>query len=148
MKQDLEQFQQAKEYIDTLLIPLIPMDPSNEELMIKQAVQNELTQLFCREIENECKGRLLLTPLYTYLSGDEEGEAERLNRWISKFKSQPFQHVFLFTMDSKWKKYEKNVDADLIWVPAMGTSDLNSTATQSFVKEQVREITGLIQSYW
>ncbi|ELK45325.1 DUF2487 family protein [Halobacillus sp. ACCC02827] len=147
-KADTTQYLPEKQYIDTVLIPLIPFDPSSDGSMTEQAFRRELTQLFTNFIEKEYHGRIFLAPDYHYLSNTHETEWERLNQWISHFNTQPFQHVFLFTFDSKWRKYEAKLNGKLLWIPGMKEGDIQSKETQSFVKEQARQINELIQYDW
>ncbi|WP_181348252.1 DUF2487 family protein [Thalassobacillus sp. CUG 92003] len=147
-KADVEQYVEAKEYIDTLVIPLIPFEPSKDADFITTSFQVELTHIFTRAIEKEYRGRIFLGPDYYYLKGSLDEEIARLNQWVEQFEKQSFQHIFLFTVDSKWKKVEKDVNANLLWVPGLKQADLQSTETQSFIQEQARQITELIQAYW
>ncbi|WP_164908434.1 DUF2487 family protein [Halobacillus litoralis] len=147
-KADTTQYLPEKQYIDTVLIPLVSFDPSADDEMVKHAFQRELNQVFSNLIEKEYRGRIFLAPDYNYLNGSNESEVERLNRWISKFQEQPFHHVFLFTFDSKWKRYESYLNGQLLWVPGLQSGNIQSTETQSFVKEQAHQINELIQSYW
>ncbi len=147
-KADTTQYLPEKQYIDTVLIPLIPFDPSSDQKMVKQAFQRELNQVFTTLIEREYRGRIFLAPDYSYIHDTNEKEIDRVNDWISRFKEQPFQHTFLFTFDSKWKKHEKDLNGHLIWVPGMQSGSIQSTETQSFVREQALQISELIQAYW
>lgn len=147
-KTDVAQYLPEKEYIDTVIVPLIPFDPSSDTDLSKQAFLRELNQVFTNVIEKEYRGRIFLSPDYHYMSGANASETERVNEWIGQFKQQPFEHVFLFTFDVKWKKHEQNLNGHLLWVPGIQTGNVQSTETQSFVKEQAREISEFIQSYW
>ncbi|CDQ19509.1 Protein of unknown function [Halobacillus karajensis] len=147
-KADTTQYLPEKQYIDTVIIPLVPFNPASDQHMVKQAFQRELNQVFTNLIEKEYKGRIFLAPDYHYLDGQQEIEFTRVNAWIQKFKEQPFQHIFLFTFDNTWKKYESELDGHLLWVPGMGSGDIQSTETQSFVREQAHQISELIQAYW
>ncbi|UOQ42721.1 YpiF family protein [Halobacillus salinarum] len=147
-KNDISNYLPEKPYIDTVLIPLIAFDPSADERMIKHGFQRELNQVFTSLMEREFKGRLFLAPEYNYLDGFSKKEVSRLNEWVSRFNKQPFQYIFLFTFDAKWKKHERELEADLIWIPGLSDGDIQSSETQSFVKEQVPLISELIQGYW
>lgn len=147
-KNDLKQYVPEKEYVDTVVISLIPFDPASDKDMEKEGHLRELNHIFTNIIEKEYRGRIFLSPDYHYMSGDHEKELERVNDWIAHFESQPFEHIFLFTFDMKWKKYEKELNGQLLWMPGIQTGDLQSTETQSFVKEQAHEISEFIQSYW
>nr|WP_239534104.1 DUF2487 family protein [Thalassobacillus pellis] len=138
----------AKEYIDTLIVPLIPFDPSVEHGLKEQAFQSELLGLFMREIDKEFKGRVLLSPEYYYIEDNREQEIPRINSWCEKFQQQPFEHLFLFTFDVKWKRLDKDLTGELIWLPGRKNGSLQSSETISFVKEQTSQITEMIRSYW
>ncbi|MFQ3542991.1 DUF2487 family protein [Halobacillus rhizosphaerae] len=147
-KSDVIQYLPEKSYVDTLLIPLIPFNPAAEEQMVHQAFQRELNQIFMNVIEKEFRGRIFLSPDYYYLHGGIEEELERVNEWVDRFSEQPYQYIFLFTFDPKWKKIERELNGNLIWIPGMKDGNIQSTEIQSFVKEQADQITELIQGYW
>lgn len=147
-KKDLEQFVSEKQYIDTLFIPLIPVHASADDKMVSSAFQLELNQLFSRIIEEQFKGRIVLAPSYYYVDENVENEKNRLNQWIGSFSEQPFSYVFLFSFDRSWRKVEKELDGELLWFPGVRNGDLQSTETQSFVKEQAREIVEIIKEAW
>ncbi|WP_163526223.1 DUF2487 family protein [Halobacillus ihumii] len=147
-KQDTKQYLPEKQYVDTVLIPLIPFDPASEQKMIQEAFQRELIQIFTNLIEKEYRGRIFLSPEYHYLTNQHEEEITRVNKWIEHFQQQPFEHIFLFTLDPKWKRYESRLIGHLLWIPGKADGDLQSTETQSFVKEQVKQVNELIQAYW
>jgi hypothetical protein len=148
IKADTTKYLPEKEYIDTVLIPLIPFDPADDQQMAKQAFQRELNQVFTSLIEKEYKGRVFLSPEYYYLNDRANDEVERLNRWVERFNKQPFEHIFLFTFDPKWKKHEKDLAGQLLWVPGIQSGNIQSTETQSFVKEQAHQISEFIQAFW
>ncbi|WP_082234000.1 DUF2487 family protein [Halobacillus massiliensis] len=147
-KNDVSIYTAEKEYVDTAFIPLVPFDPTSDRTMEKEAFQNEVNQVFGQLLEKEFKGRIMLSPVYHYLTGRQEEETERLNQWVEAFKQQPFEHVFLFTFDPKWKKWEQQLTGQLIWIPGLSSGNLQSTETRSFLKEQVSQVSDLIQAYW
>lgn len=150
VKSDLLQYKTAKEYVDTLLIPLVPFQLSNDKTFDKDAFQREVLSLFVHEIEKELTGRVLLTPSYNYVSSKTSGndDVNRLNTWINHCHTQPFQHTFLITFDAAWKKGEKDINGTLLWFPGMESGNLESEEMQSFVKGQVKQIVALIRTYW
>lgn len=150
-KSDLSQYKEAKEYVDTLLVPLIPFQLSNDKTYEKEAFQKEFLLLFVHKIEKELAGRIMLTPDYNYVLSKEmkrENEVARLNGWIQNCKTQPFQHTFLVTFDSGWKKNESEMQGTLLWFPGMDEGDLQSAEIQSVVKNQANQVVELIRSYW
>ncbi|MCM3738871.1 YpiF family protein [Oceanobacillus luteolus] len=148
-KEDLEKYVQAKEYIDTILLPIIPFQLADDAESEKHAFQQEVMGIFGSEIEQELSGRVMLIPSYYYLKeGNKEVEVQRLNDWIAEAKDQPFQHIILLTFDATWKKYEKELDGNLLWLPGLHGADIRTKETQGIIRDQVKQLTEIIRSYW
>lgn len=146
---DLQKYGQAKEYIDTLLIPLQAFHFSEDESLVKDAFQREVLSIYANEIEKELSGRLMLAPTYFYLKSSEtDVEIERLNSWVKDVQQQPFKTVFLMTFDNKWKKVEKDLEGNLLWLPGLKPMDINSKEAVSVIRNQIEQISELIRSYW
>src|SRR5690625_7077683 len=89
VKSDLERYLGAKEYIDTLLVPLLPFEFSDDHHLTKNAFQIELLSIFLHELEKEFTGRIVLSPHYYYLkSSNKDAELERLNTWMVDARSE------------------------------------------------------------
>lgn len=147
--EDLEKYVQAKEYIDSIIIPLQPFHVSDEVALQKDARERNVLSLFVNDIENELSGRVLLTPTYNYFKfANKETEVARLNEWITDLKTQPFENIFLLTLDSSWKKVEKTIDGELIWLQGIGDADIQAEETVKLIKNQVQQISELLRSYW
>ncbi|MGM8211610.1 DUF2487 family protein [Virgibacillus sp. W0430] len=145
---DLEQYIKAKEYIDTVLFPLIPFHFSNDSRLGKNAMQSESLLLFTNEIEKELSGRVLLAPGYNYLKNDQlDKEAARLNLWVEDAQRQPFKHVLFITFDPVWRKYENELNGQLIWIPGI-QGNLHSKEMATIIRGQAEEIGELIHSLW
>lgn len=148
-KTDLAKYLTAKEYIDTLIVPLIPFSFSEENHFEKSAFLKEVLTLFSFEIEKELHGRVLLSPEYNYLKfNDKEEEIKRLNKWVDDAKTQPFSHIFFVTFDATWKKYEQQLEGNLLWLPGIPTGDMKSKEMRMIIVGQVEQISELIRSYW
>lgn len=149
IKSDLERYVGAKEYIDTLLVPLLPFGFSDDASLAKNAFQIEVLSIFLNELEKELSGRVVLTPNYHYLKmAKKEDEIERLNSWIQDAQEQPFEHVFFVTFDSTWKKEERSINGSLLWLPGTHSGDLQSKETVGMIRDQVDQVSELIRSYW
>ena len=69
---DVEQFEQAREYVDTGVIPLLSISAAKEMKMVVE--QGEFIELLSTELEREYKGRVLLLPAFTYLVESQKNE--------------------------------------------------------------------------
>lgn len=148
-KQDLERYMKAKEYVDTLIVPLLPYQLSQESTLDQDAFQGEVLHIFTKAIEKELTGRILLTPPYSYLrTKDLKLEVERLNTWVEDALTQPFAHVFFITFETNWKKHEPNLNGSLVWLPVTQTENIHSKEMRAFIQSQVSQISELIKSYW
>lgn len=149
LKNDLEKYGQAKEYIDTLLIPLAPFRMADSQDAEKSAQQAEGLAIIANELEKELTGRVMLSPPYHYLkSAGRASEVERVNAWAAEVKEQPFEHIFLLTFDSSWKKLEKELDSSLIWLPAFQPEGFHTPEFRNMIRGHVAQVTELIRTYW
>ena len=88
---DMDTYMQQKEYIDTLLVPLLKLE-TNPENMKSSSSSTEFLMHLSTFIENQFKGRMMLIPPFTYTqSMDLEAMAETLSKDISLMD---FKHVF------------------------------------------------------
>lgn len=145
--EELTRYVQAKEYVDTILLPLIPFQFSDDEASVKTSFQNEVIQIFTQEIEKELSGRIMLAPSYYYLKDPTE-EAARINSWVDDMQKQPYQHIILLTFDAGWKKVEKDIEGTVLWLPAVQSGDLKSKEMQGIIRDQISQVSEIIRSYW
>lgn len=148
ISEHIEQFHEAEEYIDTFILPLIPFDLLGKDAK-KKAFQNELMNIYVNEIEQQLKGRLMQFPNYYYVeSKDLTDEVQRLNQWIKRNKNEYLEHEILLTFDSRWRKYEKEINGVLLWIPGLSSGDIHSNEIKKMMKDQINEIIKLIREYW
>ncbi|HEX6593468.1 MAG TPA: DUF2487 family protein [Bacillota bacterium] len=146
-QKDMTKYVQAKEYIDTIVIPFMPFQIGKDQDATKYATEHEVLLLLANELERELSGRMMLLPAYFYLkTTDPEKEIERLNAFVNEIQKQPFTHIFFLTFDSSWKKNERLFDGNLLWIPSIQAED--PSAMQTVVKDQVSQVSELIRSYW
>ncbi|NBJ70501.1 MULTISPECIES: DUF2487 family protein [Clostridia] len=148
-KSDMTQYIEAKEYIDTVIIPLIPFQMQNDSSLEVNAFQKEWTTALVNELEKELTGRMMLLPPYCYVkTTDKKAELLRVSAWVEEAQHQPFRHVFFLTLDAAWKKHEQALPGTLLWLPGMKSGDLHSADMHRFIRDQVEQMTELIRSYW
>lgn len=146
---DLKKYIQAKEYIDTIIIPVQPIHFSDESNLEKDSFLRESLAIFSNDIEQELSGRVMLTPTYNYIkSTDLSDEVTRLNEWIKEVKKQPFTTIFILTFEIAWKKTESEIEGNLLWLPGISSGDITSKETTTLIRNQVEQISELIRSYW
>lgn len=148
-KDDLNKYISAKEFIDTIIIPVQGFQLSQDSSLEKDAFQGEVLSIYANEIEKELSGRVMLLPIYTYFKNTRmENEVTRLNEWVNEVLKQPFKTVFILTLDMNWKKIEKELEGNLLWLPGMKPTDLHSSEAVQLIRNQVGEISDLIRAYW
>ncbi|WHX60186.1 YpiF family protein [Peribacillus frigoritolerans] len=142
---DLDMYMQSKEYVDTVLIPLVPLSFKGQ--MKQTGSMNEFLTILSLEIEKQMKGRILLLPTFHYLS-DEMYKVERLKRWANEVKENNFEHVFFLTSDFEWKKEERELENNLVWIPAIPLEGLEIEQAREMINQQVLQILDIFSYNW
>ncbi|MDF9760781.1 hypothetical protein OKW24_002554 [Peribacillus simplex] len=142
---DLDMYIQSKEYVDTVLIPLVPLSFGGQ--MKQTGSMNEFLTILSLEIEKQMKGRILLLPTFHYLS-DEMDKVERLNRWAKEVKEKDFKHIFFLTSDFEWKKEERELEKNLVWIPAIPLESLETEQAREMINQQVLQILDVFTYNW
>lgn len=142
---DLDMYMQSKEYVDTVLIPLVPLSFKGQ--MKQTGSMNEFLTILSLEIEKQMKGRILLLPTFHYLS-DEKDKVERLKRWANEVKENNFEHVFFLTSDFEWKKEERELENNLVWIPAIPLEGLEIEQAREMINQQVLQILDIFSYNW
>jgi hypothetical protein len=142
---DLDMYMQSKEYVDTVLIPLVPLSFRGQ--MKQTGSMNEFLTILSLEIEKQMKGRILLLPTFHYLS-DEMDKVERLKRWANEVKENNFEHVFFLTSDFEWKKEERELENNLVWIPAIPLEGLEIEQAREMINQQVLQILDIFSYNW
>lgn len=146
---DLQKYDQAKGYIDTIIVPLAPFQIGALEASAKNADQYDVLTLFARELEKELMGRIMLTPIYTYITSAEKlQEAERINEWTNHFKEQPFKQVLYISFDPSWRKIANDLEGEFIWLPTASLKDADPAAVKGIIRDQTLQTVELIKSFW
>lgn len=144
---DITFFINEREYIDTALIPLLPVEFGDG---IRQSVaMNEFITVMTAEIERQFKGRMLLVPPFTYLTSENIYSCqENLGEWIQQMKKEGMQHVILITADPNWKKVETEIDELLVWMPLVPFENMDAEYKQQVISEQIKQLVPLVMDKW
>ncbi|MED1560475.1 hypothetical protein AJ85_21075 [Alkalihalobacillus alcalophilus ATCC 27647 = CGMCC 1.3604] len=144
---EMDKFLQAKEYVDTAFLPLIPVSGHNQ---LKTIVSmGEFITIMTNELERQFQGRAVLFPAFTYLKSEKESEREqRLQAWISDLQEGEMKHIFLLTSDAEWKMNEESLNASLIWLPTIPLEHMDLTNKQQVIAEQIKQLVPLLTNKW
>jgi hypothetical protein len=145
--QDIETFLKAKEYVDTAVIPLVPIGFGED--MKQSASMSEFIMLLVNHLERQFTGRILLFPPFTYLKNEnEEKLLMDVQKWTDGVKMCEFRHIFYITSDSDWKMCEDKLNANLLWMPSLPLDNMDDTQKMSLIDSQVKQILNLFTKKW
>lgn len=138
-------FFREKDYVDTILIPLIPI--TFKEDGSEAANASEFIELVSQFIENQFKGRILLLPPFTYFRSTEE-ELIGLNQyWVKHIESGYFKHIIFISSDPIWQKIISN-RYEVIWLPSIPLEHMNETNKMKVISNQAEQVINIIIHYW
>lgn len=143
---DVEQFEQAREYVDTGVIPLLSISAAKEMKMVVE--QGEFIELLSMELEREYKGRVLLLPAFTYLVESQKNEKGRLQEWTNHLRSEGFKHIAYVTSDFSWKEDIKELQGDLFWFPSLALEQFSDQAKREVIHAHIKNIMVMLEEKW
>ena len=142
---DAETFIEAKEYVDTALVPLIPI--TFREQMKQLTSSSDFIGILSMEIEKKFKGRILLTPTFYYVNGNEQ-KVDELQNWVMELHHEKFKHIYFLTSDINWKKDEKELHGSLLWIPSISLEILDIEQVRVLINQQIKQIIDIFTSDW
>jgi Protein of unknown function (DUF2487) len=147
ISKDIETYLNAKEYVDTAVIPLFAVSFGNE--MSQSASNAEFITLLTNYLERQFTGRLVLFPPFTYLKNDDsENSLNQLKNWEENIEKNEFKHIFYITSESDWRLQEDKLSGSLIWLPSLPLSALNEQQKNSMIESQVKQLLDLFTRKW
>lgn len=142
---DIEMYQKAAEYVDTAIIPLLPV--TFDEDMKQSASMAEFAGILTAQLEKQFKGRIFLLPAYVYIKG-HSGNLKTLQEWEQTLLDKKFKHVFFVTSDSSWRQQENELSGTLIWMPSLPLEHIQDQQKISIVEDQVKQLLTLFTEKW
>ncbi|MGK9266343.1 YpiF family protein [Bacillus inaquosorum] len=139
---DAKDYLQAKDYIDTAVIPLINIKVGAHFKIT--AEKGEFTQLLSDELERQLKGRVYLLPPYTYVDRNEktvQGLKDLREELISEFP-----HVVLLTSDENWNS--EDALGKIIVTPSVPLEHLSDSLKRKILDERTAEILNVLLQLW
>lgn len=142
---DLEQVLEHIQYIDTIIVPLCPVSLTKDKISL--AEQREDLIILTSELERTYKGRVVISPEFTYLP-NEITKFERLKEWHKEFLESGMKHIFYITCDYEWKQSNTEVDESLVWLPALNINSLDESTQRVIVEKQLSHLNALFYKKW
>jgi hypothetical protein len=140
---DMDQYVQQKEYVDTVIVPLVEVDLSTEGAK-RSAGASEYLQSLTALLEKQFKGRILLLPPISYAKkADRQRIADEL---AEELKAADFKHVFYLTADASWRSIDSL--ENLLWLPAIPIEHMDQKFRNSVMEDQLRQVLPLFTKEW
>ncbi|NRD80564.1 YpiF family protein [Bacillus sp. BRMEA1] len=145
--QDLETYLNAKEYVDTAVVPLYGI--STMDGLKQSAEAAEFITLLTTHLERQFTGRILLFPPFTYLSRvQNERLVNDLLEWESEIKMAEFKHLFYITADSNWRNVEGSLQGSFIWLPSLPLGQMSDSQKFEMIDNQVKQLFSIFSQIW
>ncbi|WP_144476819.1 YpiF family protein [Cytobacillus oceanisediminis] len=142
---DVEMYQKAAEYVDTAIVPLLPV--SFGEDMKQNASMAEFTGILTSQLEKQFRGRIFLLPDFVYIKEDE-GSLDALKNWENSLLDKQFNHIFYVTSDSRWRQREKDLKGNVLWMPSLSMDQMEDQQKVAIVDDQVKQLLSLFTEKW
>lgn len=143
---DIETFAKSPEYVDTAVIPLLPV--SFDESIKESATMAEFTTLLTSQLERQLQGRILLIPGFSYLKAKKQEALNVLVQWEQEMLDKQFKHVFFVTSEYDWKQHEASLKGTLLWIPSLPLQHMDEKSKVSVMEDQVRQLMNLFIQKW
>jgi hypothetical protein len=144
---DMDTYLKSKEYVDTALVPLIPIQWEKE---IKTTVSmGEFILLISYQLERQFKGRLILFPEFSYLRSEPLADrTSRLIAWEEELNKGGIKHLFYITSDSEWRDKESTLLSNLLWLPYIPLEHVEEKYKEAMMTEQMNQLIPLFTNAW
>lgn len=140
---DIEQFQSQKQFIDTAIVPLLSLEFADDRSRQSSSAAEFLMSLTAF-IEQQFKGRLLVTPPFSYTQALKEGI--RIEAIQEELQSAGFKHVFFITCDHHWTTVGDTTG--VIWLPAIPLESMDKAVKQRILEDQLKQVIPTFTSAW
>ncbi|MBT2754918.1 YpiF family protein [Mesobacillus foraminis] len=143
---DIEKFMKASEYIDTAVVPLLPVSLGDD--MKETASMTDFANILSSQLERQLQGRILLLPGYSYFKNTAQESMALLQKWEAQLMDRQFRHVFYVTSDIDWKQRDGQLKGTLLWLPSLPLHQMDEGSKVSVMEDQVRQLMNLFISKW
>ena len=140
---DVTSFLAQKDFIDTAIVPLVGIDFAAEKLKQSGAEADYLLSLTAF-IEQQFKGRLLLTPPFSYIKALKEHI--NVHSIEEELLLAGFKHIFFITCDHSWTTLQEELN--IIWLPSIPLESMDKAVKQKILEDQLKQVIPLLTKVW
>lgn len=140
---EVEQFQMQKQFIDTVIVPLLQLDFSDEGMKLSSSTSEYLMTL-TNFVEQQFKGRLMLLPPFSYTTQSKNDNL--LSHLKEELQNAGFKSVIFMTCDHGWNE-QKDLH-NILWLPAIPLESMDKTVKQRILEEQIKQIIPVLTKVW
>lgn len=140
---DIEQFHSQKQFIDTAIVPLLGLEFADDRSKQSSSAAEFLMSLTAF-IEQQFKGRLLVTPPFSYTPSLRDGI--RPETIQNELQSAGFKHIFFITCDHHWTTLEG--DMHVIWLPPIPLESMDTAVKQRILEDQLKQVIPTFTTAW
>ncbi|MDW0111615.1 DUF2487 family protein [Sporosarcina saromensis] len=140
---DMDTYLQQKEYIDTLVVPLVKVQ-LNMDNMKTSASSTEFVMQLSSLIEMQFKGRMMFSPPFSYTASTDL--AKMAETTLSDFRRTSFKHVFFLTTDHEWN--EMDLPGQVLWMPSIPLESMEPSLRNSILEDQLRQLLPKFTEQW
>lgn len=138
---DAAVFLNQQEFIDTAIIPLVPISFGMKEIP-QAASQAEYLLTLVNTLENQFKGRVVAFPSFSYVG--TQNKEELLTFWKNESVDSPFKHILFLTTDAEWLTVDKSV----LWTASIPLDSMDSKMRSKVIDDQIRQLIPRIADRW
>ena len=139
---DVEQFLQQRQFIDTAIVPLLPVDFSTEGAL-RFSSDAEFLMSLVTYIEKQFRGRIFMAPPFPYFQNKDKIDIIDIK---GNLKEQGFQHVLFVTTDLSWDI--KKLGNEILLLPAIPVQSMDQDVKSRIFQDQLNYVLPKLTSLW
>lgn len=140
---DVGDFLTNKQFIDTVIVPLVQIDLTEQGIKQSSSASDYLLNL-TNFIEHQFKGRIMLMPPVTYLTGVDQSGAVML--FEQQLQAAGFKHVFFMTSDHALTTLQQT--HNIVWLPSIPLESMDATVKNKILEDQLAQVIPVFSAKW
>ncbi len=148
--EDLDIFRKEKAYVDTVIIPLVPIHWGED--MNGPVTAGRFVTLLAEEIERQLKGRVILSPPFTYLKKESrEEKSKRLGDWVQAIEAYGAKYRICLTADLDWNPSQSEKESPGLTcfaLPALPIDHMDPKHRQDYIDDHVGHVLKKMMHTW